>query len=98
MGGVACLDGHHGAECSLGCTFLRTWLDASAPQHRMVDSLIETENCGKFQPELGLVCGIPYQHEVLIKPPGAAMHCMDKGGATPLASESQRIKRHTTLW
>ena len=31
----------------------------------MVDSLSETENCGKFQPELGLVCGIPYQHEVV---------------------------------
>jgi hypothetical protein len=30
----------------------------------MVDSLIETENCGKFQPELGLPCGQPYQHEV----------------------------------
>jgi hypothetical protein len=46
--------------------FIRVWLDASAPRRRMVDSLIETENCGKFQPELGLVCGIPYQHEVVL--------------------------------
>ena len=39
--------------------------NGAPPQCRMVHSLTETKIVDKFKPELGLVCGIPYQHEVV---------------------------------